>query len=104
MCTCTFHSHYRLRKLIVDYESQMRSKDLTVQQLTRELETRMKDADVQAKTLRELKEILQTHVNPSGPAQFRHRTGEAFLSPSHTAKPSYACILTYQYMYMYMYL
>lgn len=65
----------RLRKLTADYEVQMRSKDILNKRLTCEVETMKKDADVQAKTLRELKEILQTHVNPTGPAQLRHRTG-----------------------------
>lgn len=71
-----FNAQFRLRKLTADYEVQMRSKDILNKRLTCEVETMKKDADVQAKTLRELKEILQTHVNPTGPAQLRHRTGE----------------------------
>lgn len=73
---------HRLRKLTADYETQVRHKDVLNQQLTREIETLKKDANTQAKTLRELKEILQTHVNPTGPAQLRHRMGEDSTLPS----------------------
>lgn len=77
-CSCI--SLCRLRKLIADYEAQIRNKDALTDQLTCEVERLKKDADVQARTLRELKEILQTHVNPTGPAQVRHRAGD-FSAP-----------------------
>jgi hypothetical protein len=64
----------------------MRRKDVLNQQLTREIETLKKDADTQAKTLRELKEILQTHINPTGPAQLRHRMGISAEPLGHGSK------------------
>lgn len=70
-----------MRKLIADYEAKIHNKDVLNDQLTCEVERLKKDADVQARTLRELKEILQTHVNPTGPAQVRHRAGDHFLPP-----------------------
>ena len=77
MC-CYYHAYisaHRLRKLASDYEEKLRHRDVLNKRLARELDTMKKDADVQAKTIRELKEILQTHVNPPGPAQLRHRAG-----------------------------
>ena len=68
----------RLRKLAADHEENIRRKDILNQTLTYEIDTLKKDADVQSRTLRELKEILQTHVKPSGPAQLRHRAGNTF--------------------------
>jgi cGMP-dependent protein kinase len=65
----------RLKKLVADQEENIHRKDVLNQTLTQEIETLRKDADVQSRTLRELKEILQTHVKPAGPVQVRHRAG-----------------------------
>ena len=70
---------FRLRKLVADLENSIRLKDDLNKTLSCEIQTLKKDADVQSKTLRELKEILQTHVKPAGPAQLRHRAGRYTL-------------------------
>ena len=62
-----------------DHEENIRMKELYNQKLTKEIETLKKDAEIQSRTLRELKEILQTHVKPAGPVQLRHRTGDVLF-------------------------
>ena len=68
----------RLRKLVAEYEGNLRVRDVKNQKLTHEIEILKKDAEVQSRTLRELKEILQTHVKPARPVQLRHRAGYLF--------------------------
>lgn len=65
----------RLRRIANSFEENLRLKENENGKLIKEIETLKKDAAVQSKTLRELKEILQTHVKPTGQTQLRHRAG-----------------------------
>ena len=62
--------------MVKDHENTLHEKDLLIHKLKNEMKTMKKEADAQNKTIRELKEILQTQVKRPGPAQLRHRAGE----------------------------
>ena len=75
MLIISYSCLFRLRRLVSEHEQTIRVRDETIRTLNKELERKQREVQQQGQVIRELKDLLETSVRQTKPADIRHRMG-----------------------------